>query len=100
MQIPSDYERDRATDKVFDRVRSERWRQRNELGFDEDFDDDLRLSAWGYLLSLRSARLSHPDPGMVGIDVRAELVEIAAIAVAAIESIDRSDGRMQADPSH
>lgn len=74
-------------------VMAERFRQRDELGFTEEHDDRISLQAFGWLLGSRAVALTAPDEVMDKLEARRQLVEIAAIACAAIEKIDRqADG--------
>lgn len=77
-----------TTEAVLEELASERVRQAEEHEFTPDRDDRHPLSAWGWLLGRRSSDLACPYPETLP-DPRRVLVEIAAIAVAAIESIDR-----------
>ena len=77
------------TNSVLAEVAGERSRQMLEYNRTPDHDDSLPRSAWAYLLSRRSTELGNPFLGGDDDDPRRILLEIAAIAVAGIESIDR-----------
>jgi hypothetical protein len=71
-------------------VAEERIRQVTDHARTPDADDKLNAAQWGWLLSKRSMQLGYPFPGGdLEDDPRRLLVEIAAIAVAGIEAIDR-----------
>lgn len=76
---------------VLDEITAERINQLDTHGWDDEHDDRVSLAAWAWLLAGRAHVLAHPD-----IDTadnfaanRRRLVEVAAIAVAAIEALDR-----------
>lgn len=92
----ADYALELATDNVLEDVRTERIRQRETHGWTPSRDDSHPLSAWSWLLSRRAVDLAHPHPEDAGIDERRILVEIGAIAVAAIESWDRKAQKTRA----
>ncbi len=71
-------------------VAAERRRQQSDLGYDAENDDRHTFGDWAWLISKRSVELSTPVTTAIA-DPRAELVQIAAIAVAAIESFDRKE---------
>lgn len=81
------------TPGILEEIRVERDRQRGTHGWTPDHDDGHPLHAWGWLLARRAVDLSHPAPENAGIDARRTLIEIAAIATAAVESWDRQIGR-------
>lgn len=91
METPSEYALTLAMERVLEEIRDERFRQRSAHGWSADRDDAHPLPSWAWLLSRRSVDIAHPQAGGPTdiIDVRRTLVEIAAIAVAAIESLDR-----------
>lgn len=72
-------------------VAEERIRQVTDHARTPEADDKLTLPQWGWLLGRRSDFLSYPFPGGdLEDDPRRLLVEIAGIAVAAIEALDRN----------
>lgn len=71
-------------------VAAERTRQQDDLGHDAEHDDKLGAAEWAWLIQRRAVDLSHPWDD-AHVNRRQELVQIAAIAVAAIESIDRQE---------
>lgn len=70
-------------------VALERENQIENHAWSERHDDRHEPSTWGWLIGRRASDLACPFPEVVGDDHRRLLVEIAAIAVAGIESIDR-----------
>lgn len=80
-----------ATMRVLTDVASERERQTDGKGFDQRHDDARVPAEWAWLIGRRVS--DYACPGLAGLvtgeDERRQLVEIAAIAVAAIEAHDR-----------
>jgi len=76
---------------VLDEIGAERARQMESHGWRPDHDDTHQLQEWAWLIAARSHDLScpWPDDYLPHPEPRRALVEIAAIAVAAIESWDR-----------
>lgn len=83
-----------STRAVLREVGDERVRQIERHNWTPAHDDSHGVDAWAWLLSTRSVALSCPFPDAL-FDPRRQLVEIAAIATAAIESFDR----LNPDPS-
>ena len=81
-----------STAQVLAEIADEREHQR-ELGWDAGTDDARPLAHFGYLLAHRAVALCHPFPDAAGVDVRRLAVELAAISVALIESVDRREDR-------
>jgi hypothetical protein len=81
-----------ATMRVLTDVGAERERQTESLGYDPDHDDRRTPDEWAWLIARRVS--NYACPGLAGLvtptQVRAELVQIAALAVAAIEAHDRN----------
>jgi hypothetical protein len=77
--------------RILFEVSNERLRQLDK-GFDAEHDDRHSLPAWAYLLLRRVTDLSHPWAEAHPV-ARQELIEIAAIAIAAVESLDRAAAR-------
>lgn len=73
-------------------VAEERQQQIDRHGWTPEHDDRHDLPAWSWLLARRVTDLSHPMAASV-VDVRKSLLEVAAIAVAAIEAHDRELAR-------
>lgn len=69
-------------------VLDERMRQIDVHDRHAAHDDRHAAADWAWLISKRAVDLSHPWDD-AHVDRRRELIEIAAIAVAAIESHDR-----------
>ena len=67
----------------------ERERQIEDHDWTPEHDDQQTVANWAWLIGRRSSDLTCPHPEVVD-DPRRLLLEIAAIAVAAIESIDRT----------
>lgn len=78
----------KATGDVLEELRVERTRQVVEHDMGREHDDRLTMTEWAWRLLRRVTDLAHPWPE-AHVDVRRELVEIAAIAVAALEAHDR-----------
>lgn len=80
-------------------VAYERARQLDR-GFDAEHDDRQPLAHWAWLLARRANDLAAPDLAAVSKDEpRRLLLEIATIAVAAVESLDRRPAeRRRLDP--
>lgn len=76
-----------ATAGVLFELAIERERQ-SDTGRDAD-DDAKPIDHWSWLLQKRAMDMAHPYYRDDAVIVRRALVETAAIAVAAIESIDR-----------
>lgn len=80
-----------ATVEVLEDIAAERFRQIQIHGWSAEHDDRHELAAWGWLLATRAVALSAPFPeDSVSPDPRRQLVEVAAIATAALESWDRN----------
>lgn len=78
-----------GTAGVVAEIAVERGRQINEHGWTPEHDDGLGKEAWAWLLSRRVTDLSCPFDDEMSDDPRRALIEIAAIAVAGVEAIDR-----------
>jgi hypothetical protein len=78
-----------STAGVVAEIAVERGRQVNEHGWTPEHDDGLGKDAWAWLLIRRLSDLSCPFEDEMSDDPRRALIEIAAIAVAAVEAIDR-----------
>lgn len=79
-----------ATWAVLSEIARERDHQVEDLGFTVEHDDRLGVAGFGWLLARRAVELCVPV--QINIDegfARRLLVEIAAIAVAGIEALDR-----------
>ena len=79
-----------SLESVMQQVRDERVRQIEDLGFDEAHDERVGVHGLAWLVAMRSVSLC--SESMVAADpvaAREKLVEAAAIAVAAIQYIDR-----------
>lgn len=72
-------------------VQSERDRQIRK-GWTSEHDDERTKIEWSWIIGLRVNDLL--DPSVESLDARQLLVEIAAIAVAGIEQIDRQGVRL------
>lgn len=82
--------RDSGTERVLDDLRAERERQ-VERGWTREHDD---AHATHTLATLAERRARTFDPhAPVGYYSRARLVQAAALLVAAVEAIDRREGR-------
>lgn len=78
-----------ATTQALNETAAERHRQITVHGWDPEKDVRRPVHEWGWLLATRAVALSCPfPPEMVAPDMRRQLVEIAAIAVAALEAWD------------
>jgi hypothetical protein len=88
--MAEDYDR-AATFKVLAEITAERDRQVDQHGHDPKKDDRQPMAWWGWLLARRATDLSCPIAEFVGDSPRRQLLEIAAIAVAALESLDRRE---------
>jgi len=77
------------TTDVLTEVAGERSRHVLDYGWTAEHDDAITPAGWAYLLQRRSTELGNPFAGGDDDDPRRLLLEIAAIAVAGIESIDR-----------
>lgn len=75
------------TQAVVAEVAQERWRQQAELGYTEAHDDEAGAA---HLAQEAYYRLGHMGEVSSPEAARAELVKVAALAVAGIEVIDRS----------
>jgi hypothetical protein len=75
--------------RILSEVREERTRQQEELGYALDHDAGHNPADWVALLARYVGRAG--DGGDVGdaLAYRRRLVQVAAIAVAAVESLDR-----------
>jgi hypothetical protein len=85
------------TRAVLEEVARERVHQIEDRGWTPEHDDTHTTQEWAWLLSQRAVALSCPWPDAV-FDARRQLVEIAAIATAAIESLDRKTGHQLHQP--
>jgi len=74
---------------VLHEIAAERDRQEASHGFGAEHDDRHGLAEWAWLLGSRVHELACPWNDAMGIDPRRVLVEVAAIAVAAVESLER-----------
>lgn len=77
-----------ATGDVLHEVMEERVRQQDLHGWTPEHDDTHGRQEWAWLLARRITDLSCPWDSAV-LDERRQLIEVAAIAVAAVESLDR-----------
>jgi hypothetical protein len=83
------------TAKVFEDIAAERRRQDRKFG-----EQEHDIPVWMLILSEEVGEASSeglalyfgysPDPAKTGEDFRAEMVQVAAVAVAAIENYDRN----------
>lgn len=78
-----------STENVLREIAVERQRQLEVHGWTQEHDDRHSYHEWGWLLSKRAVELSCPFTDAV-LDPRRQLIEAAAIAVAAVESFDRT----------
>lgn len=83
---------DAPTQAVLGEVLAERRHQIGDHGWTPDHDDLHGLEDFAWLCARRAVEMSHRDAYAV-VDGRRMFVEIAAIAVAAIEAIDRRERR-------
>jgi hypothetical protein len=81
-----------ATRGVLLELLEERRRQIDEHGWSPAHDDEHATFDFAWLIGRRAMEMCNPMSADV-VDCRRLLVEIAAIAVAAIEAIDRKDAR-------
>jgi hypothetical protein len=88
--MAEDYDR-AATFRVLAEITAERDRQVDQHGHNPKKDDRQPMAWWGWLLARRATDLSCPVAEFVGDSPRRQLLEIAAIAVAALESLDRRE---------
>jgi len=80
-----------ATRRVLDEVGIERLRHVEHYGWDDEHDERHTVGAWAWLLGRRASDLAGVDHGAINkVEARRLLVEIAAVAVAAIEATDRT----------
>jgi hypothetical protein len=84
-----------ATRYVLTEVLIERQHQVQDHGWDPSHDDLHGPEDFGWLCATRAVGLCQRDAAAVA-DARRVFVEIAAIAVAAIESLDRKGARREA----
>jgi len=84
-----------ATELVLQEIQDERLRQERSHGRTPEEDDLHSLHEWAWLVAHRAHGLScpYPDEYLPDPDPRRALVEIAAVAVAAVESWDRRHAR-------
>ena len=80
-----------SLDSVIQEVRAERVRQVDDLGFDPEHDERVGVHGLAWLVAMRSVALTSQsvvisDPTAT----REKLLEAAAIAIAAIQYIDRN----------
>lgn len=74
-------------------VLAEAMRQHDRLGWSPEHDDEHDAPAWAHLLLLRVVRLSTPTTWGTAPDAalqREYLAEVAAMAIRAMESLDRT----------
>ena len=97
--VPTDstYVDTSATRTVLAELLDERRHQIDDHGWTPDHDDLHSESDFAWLIARRAVDMCHPDAADV-TDCRRLFVEIAAIAVAAIERIDRQEVRREAFP--
>jgi len=74
---------------VLQEIAAERDRQEESHGFGPEHDDQHGEAEWAWLLGNRVHQLACPWNEVLGLDPRRALVEVAAIAVAAVESLER-----------
>lgn len=79
----------RDTDRVLQEVIAERARQVGQLGYTEQHDDEHGEE---HVMKQAHQRFERMAEGVTPTEARAELVKIAALAVAAIETMDRRRG--------
>jgi len=84
-----------GTAGVVAEIAVERGRQISEHGWTPEHDDGLGKDAWAWLLIRRLSDLSCPFEDEMSDDPRRALIEIAAIAVAAVEAVDRQSAAME-----
>lgn len=80
-----------ATRAVLIELLVERRHQINDHGWTPDHDDLHDVTDFAWLCARRAVEMCHADAVAV-LDARRTFVEIAAIAVAAIEAMDRQPG--------
>lgn len=73
---------------VVGEVIAERLNQIDGHNWTPEHDDEHNLAEWAWLLQGRAHQLAHPFAEHVA-DARRLLIETAAIAIAAVESLDR-----------
>jgi len=78
------------TARTLHEIFAERIHQIEDHGWTADHDDRRGLEDFAWLIARRAVEMSHADAAVV-VDCRRLFVEIAAIAVAAIEAIDRDE---------
>lgn len=81
-----------ATRAVLLEVMLERQHQIEDHGWTPDHDDMHGMEDFAWLCARRAVEMSHRDAYAI-VDGRRLFIEIAAIAVAAIEAIERSEAR-------
>lgn len=81
-----------ATRTVLIELLDERRNQIDRHGWTPDHDDRHGSDEFAWLIARRAVEMCNPV-ALVAVDVRRLLVEIAAIAIAAIESYDRVVGK-------
>jgi hypothetical protein len=81
-----------ATRSVLVEILDERRHQIDDHGWTPDHDDLHGLEDFAWLIARRAIDMSHRD-AVHAVDCRRLFVEIAAIAVAAIEAVDRFNSR-------
>lgn len=77
-----------TTTAILIEIAEERERQIHEHGRTPEHDDSHGRHEWAYLILSRAVAIAHPWDTAV-LDYRRQLVEIAAIAAAAVEAHDR-----------
>jgi hypothetical protein len=77
---------------VLGEIRDERVRQIEDLGFDEAHDERVGVHGLAWLAAMRSVALcSEPMVAADPVAAREKLIEAAAIAVAAVQYLDRQE---------
>lgn len=81
-----------AIERVSQEVRNERHHQIEDHGRDAAHDDRHDLAAWGWHLLRRVTEVVAPPTviPLSRLEARRLLIEVAAIAQAAVESLDRA----------
>lgn len=77
-----------ATRAVLAELLEERHRQVVVHGWTPEHDDLHGTSDFAWLCARRAVEMSHPDAALM-LDARRAFIEIAAIAIAAVEALDR-----------
>ncbi len=80
-----------ATAQVLIELEDERERQKSTLGYDDEHDSSHSVLEWGGILALYTGRAIHEGERNKDVSLyRLRLLQVAAVAVAAVESLDRA----------